>query len=298
MQGRCAAAQAVQPARAPERSRADRRRALRRAVPGGERASRGAAHPLRAGSSAPARGGTRSAGAHPARLPGDGDCARRARSSRGTLGTGAHSLARAALRDRARELDRPGAPRRREHRIRVPAPRRREDRDPGQDPPEEGHSRGGGAAAARDAHGARRATAERRRSASGAGVQIVRHHHERWDGERVSRRAQDDRDPAGGTRVRRCGRARCDHERPSVSPRAELGGGGGRDRSARRVASSTRRSSRPSRSAATGSAESTTSSPPSSPIWTCPASDPSRVRQRTWLESWNVALLRARTCPR
>ncbi len=64
-------------------------------------------------------------------------------------GTGEHSAARAAVRDRAREIHRPGAPRRREHRVRVPAPRRREDRDPGPDPPEAGLARAVGAAAPR-----------------------------------------------------------------------------------------------------------------------------------------------------
>ena len=55
-----------------------------------------------------------------------------------------------------------------------------------------------------------------------AGVQVVRSHHERWDGDGLPGRARRRGDPARGEDLRRRGRGRRDHEPPPVPCRPQL----------------------------------------------------------------------------
>ena len=60
-------------------------------------------------------------------------------------------------------------------------------------------------------------------------VEVVRSHHERWDGAGISRRARRRGDPARGARVRCRRRARRADDRPSVPAQVELRGRAGDD---------------------------------------------------------------------
>ena len=157
---------------------------------------RGAARSLRARPASSGRDRARPAWPARERLPRDG---LRARDGARHQGHGhAPALpARAALRTRARGRDRPGARGRSRARVRLPASRHRQDRRAGPDPAQAGHAERRRVAPDEGAHRARRADDRRRQLPPRCGLQVVRSHHERWDGTRLSGQSPGDEIPIG-----------------------------------------------------------------------------------------------------